>query len=292
MNTEFIKLNGQTFFLRSWGSLELPPLLMLHGFPEYGGAWSDLAPHLYDHFHCLAPDQRGYGRSWCPDGVGNYSLSKLVSDMVALVERFDGPITVLGHDWGASVAYGLAMLRPDLVSHLIIANGVHPVPFQRAMAAGGAQSKASQYINSLRAQNATALLSEDNFTKLEFFFRHGMGVDWLSEPRIKDYRTEWARPGRLEAMLNWYRASPLVVANPGEPRTDLPHLPPERLIIRCPHLLIWGPNDKALLPEATEGLETFAPCLTRVDIPDTDHWLHHQRPEVVAQAILDWITTA
>ena len=62
----------------------------------------------------------------------------------------------------------------------------------------------------------------------------------------------------------------------------------DRLRVHCPHLLIWGENDTALLPEATEGLETFAPDLTRVTIPDTDHWLIHQDPQAVAKAILDW----
>ncbi len=288
MDTEFLDLNGQPFFLRSWGNPDRPPLLMLHGFPEYGGAWSDLAPHLSDHFHCIAPDQRGYGQSWAPEGIEHYVLSQLVADMGILIEQVGAPVTVLGHDWGASVAYGLAMFRPELVSRLIIANGVHPVPFQREMAKGGAQSAASQYINQLRSPDSAIWLSADNFAKLEAFFRHGMGTDWLADARMDDYRTEWARPGRLEAMLNWYRASPLVVADPGVPCTNVPSLPVDRLQVRCPHLLIWGPKDRALLPETTEGLEGFASNLSRVTIPDADHWLHHQKPQDVAQAMLDW----
>ncbi len=289
METRYTNINDQRFFLRCWGNPEHPAMLMLHGFPEYGGAWCDLAPHLAKHFYCIAPDQRGYGQSWSPEGTGKYALSQLVSDMAALVESLGGPIIVLGHDWGASVAYGLAMFRPELVERLIVANGVHPVPFQRALAKGGAQSEASQYINDLRAPDAAQRFAADNFALLERFFRHGMGLNWLTDERMQDYRNEWARPGRLEAMLNWYRASPLVVAEPGVPRTDLPPLPLDRLMVRCPHLLLWGPEDKALLPEATSGLEDFAPDLTRIDIPGTDHWLHHQRPEEIAQAILDWM---
>ncbi|WP_170426503.1 alpha/beta fold hydrolase [Ruegeria arenilitoris] len=289
MESNFTDLNGQRFLLRCWGDTDLPPLLMLHGFPEYGGAWRDLAPYLSSAFHCIAPDQRGYGQSWAPEGVGNYALSQLVADMAALIDGLGRPVTVLGHDWGASVAYGLAMFRPELVSRLIIANGVHPAPFQRAMAAGGAQSEASQYINALRAPDSAAHLAADDFAKLEKFFRFGMGTDWLSDAQMQDYRAEWARPGRLEAMLNWYRASPLVVAKPGVPRTDVPQLPKDRLMVRCPHLLLWGREDKALLPESTEGLEEFAPDLTRVDIPNADHWLHHQQPQAVAQAIMDWM---
>lgn len=290
MRSEHIRLNGQPFFLRRWGDASLPPLLMLHGFPEYGGAWADLAPHLAQNFQCLAPDQRGYGQSWSPEGVESYTLSQLVSDMAALIESVGQPVPVLGHDWGASVAYGLAMFRPELVSHLIIANGVHPVPFQRAMASGGAQSEASQYINQLRAPDAAAHFSANNFARLERFFRHGMGLDWLSNEQMEEYRHEWARPGRLETMLNWYRASPLVVAEPGKPSRELPELPIERLKVTCPHLLLWGPEDRALLPETTKDLEDFAANLTRVTIPGTDHWLHHQRPERVAHEILGWLS--
>jgi len=88
-------------------------------------------------------------------------------------------------------------------------------------------------------------------------------------------------------MINWYRASPLVVAQPGVP-VDPPPLPLDRLHVRCPHLLIWGQGDTALLPEVTEGLEGFAPGLTRVTLDHVDHWLLHQDPDAVSAAVLDW----
>lgn len=288
MQTETIQLRDRPFFLRRWGDPSLPPLLMLHGFPEYGGAWADLAPLLSERFHCIAPDQRGYGQSWAPDDVGAYAASELVGDMAALIATLDGPVTVLGHDWGAAVAYGLAMFRPELVSRLIVANGVHPVPFQRALAAGGAQSEASQYILYLRREGSEDALAEDDFAKLQSLFSAHMDLSWLGGERLAAYKREWARPGRLRTMIHWYRASPLRVAQPGQPLTDLPDLPPDRLQVRCPHLLIWGAGDTALLPETTEGLEAFVPDLTRVTIPDADHWLCHQQPQAVARAIRDW----
>lgn len=289
MQSTFIDLNGHPFFLRRWGDSSLPPLLMLHGFPEYGGAWSELAPSLAQSFHCIAPDQRGYGQSWAPDAVGQYAASELVGDMAALIAEIGGPVTVLGHDWGAAVAYGLAMFRPELVDRLIIANGVHPVPFQRALAAGGAQSAASQYIPWLRREGSERALAADDFEKLLALFSAHMDLGWLSGEKLAAYKTEWGRPGRLKTMVHWYRASPLKVAEPGQPITDLPALPLDRLRVPMPHLLIWGEGDTALLPEASEGLEAFAPLLTRVTIADADHWLHHQQPEAVARAILDWV---
>ncbi len=283
---EEVLLNGQPFFIRHWGNEGLPKLLMLHGFPEYGGSWSDLAPLLSQHFHCIAPDLRGYGKSWAPQDVSAYTTSALVDDMVALIG--DSALTVLGHDWGAAVAYGLAMFQPALVERLIILNGVHPVPFQRAMAAGGAQTAASQYIHYLREDGSEDRLSANDYAKLMALFSANMDLSWFTPDRAAQYQAEWARPGRLRAMINWYRASPLKVAYPDQPITGLREFPAEKLQVRCPHLLVWGDNDTALLPEATEGLEDFAADLTRVEIAGADHWLHHQKPAEVARAILAW----
>jgi len=89
-------------------------------------------------------------------------------------------------------------------------------------------------------------------------------------------------------MINWYRATPLQVAAPGKPLTNLRPMPVDQMQVRCPHLLLWGEGDTALLPETTHGLEEFAADLTRVTIAGTDHWLCHQNPGAVAAAILDW----
>ena len=90
-------------------------------------------------------------------------------------------------------------------------------------------------------------------------------------------------------MINWYRASPLRLAKPGEPITDLPEFPTDRLMVRCPHLLIWGEQDGALLPEANEGLEDFAPDLTRKNLPDADHWLIHTHADEIAGIVKGWM---
>jgi pimeloyl-ACP methyl ester carboxylesterase len=288
MQTETVRLNGQPFFLRSWGDPALPPLVLLHGFPEYGGAWAELAPLLTERYFCVAPDQRGFGRSWAPHGVEHYTGGQLAGDMAALIDQLGGCATVLGHDWGAAVAYGLAMQHPRKVDRLIVLNGVHPVPFQRALATGGAQTAASQYIHYLREEGAEDRLAADNFAKLLQLFSAKMDLSWLSGARLDAYRAEWARDGRLKTMLHWYRASPMRLGKPGEAIADLPDWPVERMMVRCPHLLIWGQDDTALLPEATEGLEAFAPDLTRRMVAGADHWLCHQKPAEVADLILDW----
>ncbi len=219
-----------------------------------------------------------------------YRTGKLVGDMVALIEHLGSrPVMVFGHDWGAAVAYALAISRPDLVSHLIIANGVHPAPFQRALAAGGAQTAASQYIHWLRREGSEEQLAEDDFAKLSSLFGASMDMGWMTPERRAAYLEEWRRPGRMRGMVNWYRASPLRLGQPGEVITDLPEMPTHTLRVRMPHLLIWGERDTALLPEATEGLEDYCDNLTRVTIPNADHWILHQESHRVAAEVRTWL---
>ena len=284
--TETTTLNGQPFFVRHWGTEGAPKLLMLHGFPEYSGAWADLAPLLAQRFHCIAPDQRGYGQSWRPADPALYKTALLVSDLVALIG--DGPMHVLGHDWGASVAYALAISRPDLVARLVILNGVHPAPFQRELAKGGAQTDASQYIHFLRRAGSEDILAADDFAKLMGLFSAHMDMGWLQGETLAGYKAAWRDADGLRGMVNWYRASPLKLGGAGEAMEGL-IFDPARLQIRCPHLLVWGMDDTALLPETTAGLEEFAPDLTRVEIAGADHWLHHQKPREVAEAVLHWL---
>lgn len=290
MRERKITLTAGEFHLREWGESGAPKLLMLHGFPEYSGAWREVAERLADRYHCIAPDQRGYGQSPAPAETQAYKAAHLVGDLAELIAALGGgPIIVVGHDWGAAAAYALAISNPQLVEKLIILNGVHPAPFQKAIAAGGAQCAASQYINYLRRPDAEARLSKDDFKGLAGLFAEHMDMSWMTPERAAQYRREWAREGRLSGMLNWYRASKIHVGPVGEVWRDLPDMPPDRLRVRMAHLLIWGAGDTALLPEATEGLEAYCDDLTRVEIAGADHWIAHQKPDEVAGAIRDWL---
>lgn len=153
ITSETIPAGPLEFHCLTAGKREDPLLLFLHGFPEYSGAWEEMLDRLSDQFFCVAPDQRGYGRSSKPEGVANYAAGRLAGDAAAVLTHFAPRArAVIGHDWGASVAYALAMARPELMEKLVILNGAHPIPFQKALAAGGAQSQASQYIHYLRRE--------------------------------------------------------------------------------------------------------------------------------------------
>ena len=287
MRTENIALGDLQLHCRVEGPEDAPMLLLLHGFPEYGGAWDDMIPRLSDRYLCVAPDQRGYGKSSKPQGVENYAGRKLAADAAGLIAHYrpGGQAHVFGHDWGAGVAYALAIGAPQLVSRLVIANGVHPLPFQRALATGGAQAAASQYIPWLRSPGSHDKLSENDCALLKRMLRGKMDTAWLTPELEAQYLAAWSAPGAVEGMVNWYRAAPIVVPKPGEtvPADQLPKLDPHVLRIRMPHLLLWGMEDTALLPESREGLQELCDSgFELVEFSHADHWILHQKPAEIA----------
>ena len=266
---------------------EGPALVFLHGFPEWSGAWRDVFAHLPG-LRCFAPDQRGYGISYRPEAITDYATGKIARDVFALFEALDlNRVHLIGHDWGASTAYAAAFAGDPRIASLTILNGVHPIPFQRAIATGGAQCEASQYIPWLCREGSEDILAANGFAKLTRLFAEGMDMSWLSGPVLESYRAAWRDADRLRSMINWYRASPIVVGSPGQPLSpdQLPAFPADRMRVEIPHLLIWGMGDTALLPEARHGLEGFCPDLTVHEIEGADHWLHHQKPAEVAGII-------
>lgn len=268
-------------------------LLCLHGFPESWFAWEAVMQRLAGRFHVVAPVQRGYGPGCSPSGVEAYRVRELAADIAALADHLspDRPWILAGHDWGASVAYALAMRHPERISHLVIANGVHPWCFQNAIAHDPGQRAASQYINRLRAADAEALLSANGHAKLMRMIEGFSATPWMTDALRQRYRESWSQPGVLTGMLNWYRATPLVVPATGEPAGDIPLLGADKASFRItmPHLVLWGEADQALRPSCLDGLEDFAPDLTIRKISGASHWILHERPEQVAQAMLDFL---
>ena len=162
------------------------PILLLHGFPEFWFAWEQVARALGGEYLILIPDQRGYNRSEAPEGREHYKARILVQDMIALTEAVlgDRNFTLGGHDWGASIAYALAINFPERIDHLLIANGVHPACFQKALLDDPAQARASAYFHILRSEQAPDIMAADNFAKTFSMFEKFSLSPWMT-PEIK-----------------------------------------------------------------------------------------------------------
>lgn len=294
MRHETVAANGLEFRCLLAGEPDRPLLLMLHGFPEYSGAWREVMERLSDEFFCVAPDQRGYGGSSKPEGVRSYVAGKLAADALGILDHYrpgGQAAALIGHDWGASVAYATAFRAPERMGKLVIANGVHPVCFQRELSKGGAQAEASQYVNWLRAEGSEEKLAADDFAGMGKVLGAKMDTSWMTPERLAEYKAAWGDARTVGCMVNWYRAAPLVVPEPGEtvPEEEQPDIPADAVRVRVPHLLLWGEGDTALLPECIDGLDAFCDELTVMRVPDADHWILHQRPETCATAIREFV---
>lgn len=114
-------------------------------------------------------------------------------------------------------------------------------------------------------------------------------MDWLSGERFDRYVEAWKDAAGLLGMVNWYRSTDLYVPKIGEDIKPLPLMEANEMRIKVPHFLIWGTKDTALLPKSYKGMDALADDFHLLEIDDADHWLHHEKPDQVAQVLLDWI---
>ncbi|MDG2535549.1 alpha/beta hydrolase [Sphingomonas sp. HITSZ_GF] len=281
---------GVTLNVAIAGDPANPPIILLHGFPESHRTWRHQIPVLARDHYVIAPDQRGFGDSSRPEGVASYTPDKPVADLLALAEHLGiGPFTLVGHDWGGAIAWMAALQNPQRIARLIIVNAPHPLAFQRSLFDDPAQREASQYITAFRNPEFEKFVDRMG---LETFFdtsfaKHADAA--LLAPEKPAYLADWGQPGAMTAMLNWYRASAIQVPAPGETPErpawlDAPFPP-----VTQPTLVIWAMQDTALLPVQLDGLEALVPDLTVVRIASAGHFVPWQKPELVTEAILEWL---
>ena len=292
--TEFRRLalpTGVALNIGLAGPEQAPPVILLHGFPESHRTWRELVPRLEGSFRLIMPDQRGFAGSDRPQDVEAYKTETLVDDIFALaqalgLERF----SLVGHDWGGAIAWTAALRRDPRLERLAIINAPHPVVFQKSLIEDADQRAASQYISMFRTPNAEKAIEAIG---LETFFDKVIGnhsdLSNMPESEKQQYIAEWSQAGALTAMLNWYRASSLIVPPPG---LTVPL--PDWLLrafqkIRIPTLVLWGMEDVALLPLQLEGLDRLVDDLQIVRIPQAGHFAPWEAPEPVAEALCGFL---
>ena len=287
--------HGITLSCRACGPAAAPRLVFLHGFPEGAFIWDEVMLRLAGSFRCIAPNLRGYERSSAPTEVSAYRAKHLVADIGALIELIkpsgagaeSEPVAALvAHDWGGAVAWNLAVQRPELMRRLIIINSPHPGTFLRELQSNPAQQTASAYMNFFCRPDAEALLAADDYARLWPFFTN-MGAAWLTDELRASYRALWAHG--LTGPLNYYRASPLRPPTPQDPGAQAVQFAPAFVTVRLPTLVIWGEEDIALPPSLLDGLEAFVPQLHLQRVAGATHWIVHEQPVLIADAVLAFV---
>lgn len=278
---------GVTLNVALAGDPAKPAVILLHGFPESHRTWRKIAPRLQDEFYLIMPDQRGFAGSDLPQDVDAYRADILVDDIFALADALNiVRFALVGHDWGGAIAWAAALRGDPRLTRLGIVNSPHPVVFQKGLITDIGQRAASQYVTAFRAPGFAEAVESKGF---EWFFetsfaRH-VDIEKIPETERRQYIADWSQPGAFHAMLNWYRASKIVVPPPG---ATVPL--PDWLLrafpkITIPTLVIWGMQDKALLPLQLEGLEQLVDDLAIARLPDVGHFAPWEAPDQVAAAL-------
>lgn len=267
-----VAVSGLDLRVCDHGPPEESTVLLLHGWPDTAHLWRHQVPRLVEAGHrVLVPDLRGFGGSDRPDAIAGYRLMRSVEDMLHLTEGL-GAFHVVGHDWGAAVGWALALAHPDRLRSLTALSVGHPDAFRSA---GLRQLRMSWYMFLFQFEEiAETFLSNDNWAG----FR-GLVAD---HPETPHWVETLSVPGALTSSLNWYRANshPRQLVAPREP------LP------RCevPVQGVWSTGDFALSESQMTASSLFVDSDWRYRrVEDSSHWLPLDAPELVSEAILDWI---
>jgi pimeloyl-ACP methyl ester carboxylesterase len=282
---------GVTLNVALAGPADAPPVILLHGFPESHRTWRGVAPLLADRFRLVMPDQRGFGGSDAPPDVDAYRIDRIVADLFALADALGiGDFALVGHDWGGAAAWGAAIKGDPRITRLAIINAPHPVIFQNSLIEDAGQRAASQYITAFRTPGFEKAVEAMGFGA--FFdksFRNHTDLTKIDPAERAQYIAEWSQPGTLTGMLNWYRASQIIVPPPG---VTVPL--PDWLLgafpkIHIPVRVIWGMDDKALLPMQLDGLDRLIDQLDIVRLPGVGHFAPWEAPDQVAAALSSFL---
>ena len=277
----FMTTNGVRLHVVAAGPADGPLVILLHGFPDFWYGWrKQIGPLAAAGFRVLVPDQRGYNLSDKPRGVSAYDATLLADDIAGLITAAGRERAALvGHDWGAGVAWGLTLLRPERVARLAVLNVGHPAVMEDHLRHDRAQQRRSWYVFAFqipRLPEAVFLAggARSSAASLRASARRGA----FSEVDMPRYRRAWLRPGAMTAMINWYRA--LLRATPPRPADQRVH---------APTLIIWGAQDpflvRAMAPESANWCDH-----ARVEmIEEATHWVQVEEPERVNRLLLDFL---
>lgn len=254
------------------GDASKPLVVLIHGFPDYWYTWRNLMAELGGEYRLAALDTRGYNLSDKPEGVDAYKMPNLVGDVEAVI-RAEGrkSAIVVGHDWGASIAWNTVLTRPELVNRLIIMSVPHPANMARELKTNPVQQQSSQY-----ARNFQKPGSEANLTA------KGL-ANWVKDPEAKPKYEEAFGRSSFAAMMNYYRAN--YPSGAGE-AVDIPQTPK----IKVPVLVVHGMQDTALRAPGHNGTWDQVDADTTVMmIPSATHWIEQDAGPLVNRTIHDWL---
>jgi pimeloyl-ACP methyl ester carboxylesterase len=279
LEESFIRTNGVRLHVMQAGPRDGPPVVLLHGFPEFWRGWArQITPLAEAGFRVIVPDQRGYNLSEVPSAVKAYRLEELVGDFTGLLDALGAAECCLaGHDWGAAVAWSAALSHPQRVRKLAI----HNVPHLAVMAEflkKPAQLMKSWYIGFFQIPGlADWLVSRNDYAWAAAALQRTSRRGVFSDADLAEYRQAWRNSGGLTGMIHWYRA--LARYRPAAPKD---------LRLHMPVLIQWGRRDAFLSYEMAEASLAYCDQGRLISYHRATHWVQHDEAGAVSQALIEF----
>ncbi len=262
-------------------------VILLHGFPEFWYSWRHQLSALAGRHHVVAPDMRGYNLSDKPSRIEDYRIDALVEDVVGLIKFFGASkAAIVGHDWGAGVAWAVAQKYPERVSKLAVMQ-VPPAAAWRANITFR-QLLRSWYMFFFQVPALPEwLIRRKNLSGLDRTFRERVfRKNTFSDSDVESYKQAMLQPGALTAAINYYRANVGSILFRGS-RDESPKKQGE---IEVPTLFIFGEQDFAIIPETVRNVKNYVNGPYReVRIPDSGHWVQNEAVAEVNSALIDFL---
>lgn len=315
MQSRLIKTNTTTQHI--WEAGAGPLVVFCHGFPELGWSWRHQVEAVAAAgYHAVAPDMRGYGGTDAPEGVEAYGVLNLVGDMVALVQALgETQAVVVGHDWGAPVAWACALLRPDMFKAVACLSvpfnprraNRPPIPTFRAMAKAMGKDfymlrfqepdAEAEFEADVEKGLTTAFWSYDGATPddrrgsgflepgVSFLGAMGEGASrppWMSAEDLKVYVDAFTAKG-FTGPINWYRNM--------DRNWELGAFHQDKKV-SVPALFMVGEKDpvRGYSGSGEAELEQWVPDLRgKLIVPGAGHWLQQERPDEVNDALVGFL---
>jgi pimeloyl-ACP methyl ester carboxylesterase len=278
IDTLLLPANGLAFHACAAGPDDGPLVLLLHGFPESSAAWRhQIGPLARAGWRVVAPDQRGYGQTSRPRGRSAYRIDALADDVEGLARALGADrYAVVGHDWGGLVAWHLASRGAEGLERMAILNAPHPATMGGHTGANPGQLFKSWYVGFFQLPVLPELaLAANDFMWLRNALVSTSRAGALDDDLLRTYREDWARAGALTSMLNWYRALPFNAVAHGR--------------IQVPVQIIWGSRDAFLDAALAERAAGMCDDVRTLHLDEAGHWLHHEEPDKVNDALLRFL---
>lgn len=255
---------------------EGPLVIMLHGFPDYWYTWRDQMQALRTHFRVVAMDLRAYNLSDQPPGVEAYKMSNLVQDVIAVIKaQGKKKAIIVGHDWGGTIAWQLAINHPMFVEKLIVCNMTHPTARSRMALKTLQINGNTSYMDDFRKHTAATL-------PISWL------TGWVRDPIAKKKYEAAFRRSDVDGMINYYKANTLTKEARAEWLADpsIKTLPQ----VDVPVLMIFGTKDQYVDKGGLNNTWDFMQKdLTLVTIPEAGHFVQQDASELVSRSMRMWL---